>query len=226
MELIVVGGGIVGRRLLSIAQHNGDEVTVIERDEDRANDVAVTFDCLVVNADATSEATLREADPDEADAVVSTTGDDAANLMILMLAKRAGVDSLVSTVNDPDHLELFRSLGANAIGNPEQMVADYLYRAMRRPSIRDVLPLGDGVEVFEVSVAEEAAVAGRSLAEADANGLLRGETRVLSIERREEVVVPDGDTRFQPGDLVTVFTKTEAETDVSGPFIRPDEESR
>lgn len=220
MKLIVVGAGVVGERLLSIAKHNNDGVIVIEQDEDRANEVAVTYDCLVVNADATSEEKFQEADPDEADAVVSTTSDDAVNLMILMLARKAGVDSLVTTVNDPDHLDLFRSLGANAIANPQQMVADYLYRAMRRPSIRDVLPLGDGVEVFEVTVAEGAALVGLSLAKADQEGLIHGETRVLAIERRGEVLLPTGATEFQPGDLVTVFTKSETEEDVSGPFIR------
>jgi len=223
MRLVVVGAGVVGRQLIRTARQNGDEVVVIERDEERANDVAVAFDCLVFNTDATTETGLGEANPSEADAVVSTTGDDAVNLMVLMLARRAGVESLVATVNDPDHLELFRSLGANAIANPQQMVADYLYRAMRRPSIRDVVPLGDGVEVFEVTVAEGSAVADRSLADADAAGLFDPDTRVLAVERRGEVVAPDGDTVLRPGDLVTVFTASDGDGDAANPFTESGE---
>jgi len=219
MDLIVVGAGVVGRQLIRTAQDNGDDVVVVERDEDRANDVAVTHDCLVVNADATSEESFREARPSEADAVVSTTGDDAVNLMVLMLARRADVDSLVSTVNEPEHLDLFRSLGANAIANPQQMVADYLYRAMQRPSIRDVMPIGDDMEVFEVTVAQGATLADRSLHDAGERGLLPETTRLLAVERQGSVIVPTGETTLRPGDLVTVFTSESSRTDVSEPFV-------
>ena len=219
MDLIVVGAGVVGRQLIRTAQDNGDDVVVVERDEDRANDVAVTHDCLVVNADATSEESFREARPSEADAVVSTTSDDAVNLMVLMLARRADVDSLVSTVNEPEHLDLFRSLGANAIANPQQMVADYLYRAMQRPSIRDVMPIGDDMEVFEVTVAQGATLADRSLHDAGERGLLPETTRLLAVERQGSVIVPTGETTLRPGDLVTVFTSESSRTDVSEPFV-------
>jgi len=215
MYLIIVGAGDIGMPLISLATSDGHEVVVVEDDEDTADAAARAFDCLVLNADATTAETLEEAGAERADAIISTTDADATNVMVMLLADDLGVPSRVSVVHDEEHMSLFRRIGVNTIENPQHLIAEYLYRAVQRPSIKDVLHLAGDAEIFEITVTDDAPIAGLSLAEADEAGLLGDEgLLVVAIERGETVVTPRGDTEIAAGDLVTVFSKRGYSPDV------------
>lgn len=59
--VVVVGAGDIGTPLIDIATRSGDEVVVIERDDQRASRVAAEYDCLVLNTDATTKESLIDA---------------------------------------------------------------------------------------------------------------------------------------------------------------------
>lgn len=207
MYLIVVGAGDIGSSLLDIAIRNENEVVVIEKDRERADYAAGEFDCLVLNDDATSLETLEDAGADRADAIISTTDEDAINIMVLLLAQDLDIPSLVSVVHNPDHMSVFRRIGANVIENPQRLIAEYLFRAVQRPSVKDFMRLAGGAEVFEITVTEAAPIAETTLKEADADGLFDEETLVVALQRDGEVITPRGDTEIRTGDLVTVFSR-------------------
>lgn len=52
MYIIIVGAGDIGTPLIELATEDGNEVVVIERDEDRAERASRRFDCLVIHDDA------------------------------------------------------------------------------------------------------------------------------------------------------------------------------
>ncbi len=218
MYLIVVGAGDIGSQLLDIAIRNENEVVVIERDRERADRAASRFDCLVLNDDATSIETLEDAGADRADAIISTTDEDATNIMVLLLAQDLDIPSLVSVVHNPDHMSVFRQIGANVIENPQRLIAEYLFRAVQRPSVKDFMRLAGGAEVFEITVTDHAPIAETTLSEADSNGLLGKEMLVVAIERGEEVITPRGETEIHTGDLVTVFSRKGITPDIMRVF--------
>ena len=207
MYIVIVGAGNIGSPLIEIATAGGNEVVVIEKDERRADRAASEFDCLVLNEDATTKETLLDAGIDRADALISTTDQDATNVMVSLLAKELEVPHIVSVVHDPEHMDLFRRIGVNTMENPQHLIAEYLYRAVQRPSIKDFMHLSGDAEIFEITVSEEGSIAGRILAAADEAGAIPDDVRVVAIERGRSVLLPQGDTEIQPGDLVTVFSK-------------------
>lgn len=208
MYVIIVGAGAIGHPLVEMATTQGHEVVVVENDSSVATEIAREFDCLVLDADATKAATLREAGADRADAVIATTDEDATNIMVMMLADDLGIPSRVSVVHDQQHRSLFRRTGVNVIENPQHLIAEYLFRAVQRPSIKDAMHLAGDAEVFEITVTESAPIAGKSLQAADEEGLLGDdEVLVVAVERGNDVVTPKGNTRIRPGDLVTVFSR-------------------
>lgn len=208
MYLVIVGAGQIGMPLVQLATDDANEVVVIERDGDVADAAARAFDCLVINADATTAETLDEAGAGKADAIISTTDSDATNVMVMMLADELGIPSRVSVVHDEEHKTLFRKAGVNVIENPQHLIAEYLFRAVQRPSIKDVLHLAGEAEVFEITVDEAAPIVGKTLSEADSEGLLGDDDLlVVAIERGESVITPRGPTEIEAGDLVTVFSK-------------------
>jgi trk system potassium uptake protein TrkA len=220
MYLIIVGAGDIGTPLIDIATRSGNEVVVIERDEERADRAADRFDCLVLHADATTKDTLTDAGADRADALISTTDKDATNVMACLLAKEFEIPAILSVVHNPEHMPLFDQIGVNTMENPQQLIAEYLYRAVARPAIVDYMRVGEQAEVFEITVAEEAPIAGQTLHEAAQSGLLTDEMLVVAIEREEtdHPITPRGDTTIEAGDLLTVYSGVGADPEVTNIF--------
>jgi len=220
MYIIIIGAGDIGTPLIDIATKSGNEVVVIERDETRANRAADEFDCLVLNADATTKDTLADAGADQADALISTTDQDATNVMTCLLAKEFEVPAILSVVHNPEHMGLFEQIGVNTMQNPQQLIAEYLYRAVARPAIVDYMRIGEDAEVFEITVTEEAPIAGKTLQEAAQAGLLTDDILVVAIERdrNSQPITPRGDTTIQVGDLLTVYSGRGADPEITDIF--------
>lgn len=220
MYLILVGAGDIGRPLIDIATRSGNDVVVIESDPERADEVADTHDCLVLNDDATVKETLVDAGAEQADAIITTTEEDATNIMICLLAKELEIPSIVSVVHNPDHMSVYDQIGVSTMENPQELIAEYLYRAVARPAIVDYLRIGDDAEVFEITVTEEAPIAGLTLSEAADEGLVPDDVLIVAIARNgeEHPITPRGATRLEPGDLVTVYSGFGADPDLTDMF--------
>lgn len=219
MYIVIVGAGNIGTPLIEIATAGGNEVVVIERDEVKA-ERASTYDCLVINDDATVKDTLVDAGADRADALISTTDQDATNIMVCLLGKELDVPNIVSVVHNPEHMDIFRRIGVNTMENPQRLIAEYLYRAVKRPSIIDYMRIGEEAEVFEIIVGEDAPIAGLTIQEAASKDLLRDEMLLVAIERNGggEPITPRGDIEIHAGDLLTVYSGEGATPEVTDVF--------
>jgi trk system potassium uptake protein TrkA len=224
MYIVIVGAGDIGTPLTEIATKGGNEVVVIERDEARAEEAATEFDCLVIHDDATIKDTLVDAGADRADALISTTDQDATNIMVCLLAQEIAVPNVVSVVHNPEHMELFDRIGVNTMQNPQRLIAEYLYRAVKRPSIVDYMRVGDDAEVFEIEMGSDAPIAGMTLRQADEEAVLTEDMLVVAIERNGtgDPITPRGTTTIEPGDLVTVYSSTGATPAVTNVFGQHD----
>ncbi|ERH12435.1 MAG: K+ transport system, NAD-binding component [halophilic archaeon J07HB67] len=220
MYIIIVGAGDIGSPLIDISTRSGDEVVVIERDQTRADEVAQEYDCLVLHADATSKDTLADADAGRADAVISTTEQDATNVMVCLLAEEFGVPTVTAVVHNPEHRGLFQKIGVNTIENPQELLADHLYRAVARPAIVDYMRIGKRAEVFEITVTDTAPVAGKTLTQIGEDGSLNDDVLIVAVEREgvDRPLTPRGNTRIEAGDTLTVYSATGADPELTDVF--------
>lgn len=95
----------------------------------------------------------------------------------------------------------------------------------RQEPLTDYISLTGGAEVIEVSVHEDAPIAGRTLEDAAAAGVLDDRTLVIAIERDDDVITPHGDTEIRPHDVVTVFSPNGTDGPTLQGFHGPDGES-
>lgn len=219
MYIINIGAGRTGSTVTELATKDEHEVVVIERDTELAEEVSATYDCMVINADATSKEILLEAGIEEADALISTTENDSVNLMVTMFGKQYGVETLVSSINDPAHMELFEELGVSIVESPHRLNGQYLYRAVQHPAVQEFMPVAGEAEIFEVSVDEGAPIDGLSLIEADTEGLLPEETIIVALVRGDELLIPKGESTIEAGDIVTIFARTGATSRITEVFV-------
>ena len=220
MYVIVIGAGRTGSTVIDLATQDDHEVVVIERDTELAEEVSATYDCLVINADAASKDVLLEAGIEETDALISTTENDSVNLMVTMFGKQYGVETLVSSINDPADMELFEDLGISIVESPHQLNGQYLYRAVQHPAIQEFMPIAGDAEIFEATVNEGAPVDGLSLIEADREDLLPEETIIVAILRGDDLLIPQGETNIQADDIVTIFARNGATSRITDVFTR------
>ncbi|SDQ32109.1 Lrp/AsnC family transcriptional regulator [Natronobacterium texcoconense] len=95
----------------------------------------------------------------------------------------------------------------------------------RREPLADYISLTGGAEVVEVTVHEDAPIAGRTLEGAARDDVLEDQTLVVAIERDDAVITPHGDTEIRPNDVVTVFSPSESDEPTLRGFRGPDDEN-
>lgn len=220
MYIIVVGAGDIGTPLVEIAIQSENEVVVIEREEARADRIASEHDCLVLNADATAKGVLTDAGAEQADAIISTTDQDATNIMVSLLATELEIPMIVSVVPNPEHMDLYRRIGVNTMENPQRLIAEYLYRSVARPAIVDYLRVGDEAAVFEITITEDAPIREKTIEQAAQDGLIPEDVLIIAVERDGEgpPITPRGNTEIKAGDLVTVYSAFGAAPDLTDLF--------
>lgn len=203
MYLIIVGSGRTGKHVIQSAIDDGHEVVVIEKDKETAQRATSTYDCLVINADASSLETLKEARAEEADALIATTNDDSVNLLVTMLGRDIGIKKLVSSVTNEEHIRLFKELGVSTVESPFRLNGQFLYRAVQKSSVKDFMDLGDGVEIIEFMISPHAQAVNKAIKETP----IPKECRVVAIKRDDKLIIPQGSTIIQKGDVAIVLKR-------------------
>jgi len=204
--MIIVGAGSIGTSLIDLSVKEKNNVVVIDSRAERGQEISSRYDVTVLTADATAADTLREAGSERADALIVTTSDDAVNLMVVSIAADLKIPSIVSVVNDAEHADFFRKLGANVMENPEDVVAHHLYNAVRRPNVQDFAMLSQGVQIFRLQITEASPLAGRSVSDAGKREILPASMRILAVARGEKQSIPSDDTVLEPDDTLTFFS--------------------
>lgn len=78
--------------------------------------------------------------------------------------------------------------------------------ATRHQPATNVLSLAGDAQVVDMTVTEDAPIAGKTLADANEEELLGDDILVVAVEREDEVLSAKGATTIHPGDIVTVFS--------------------
>lgn len=224
MHIIIIGAGKTGKHVIEASVNNKHEVYVIEKRKKVAEWAAQNFDCVVINSDATSMEALHEANAEKADAIIVTTSDDAVNSLIILLAKRLGVERLISSVNSQDHIALFEDLGIQTVESPYRLNGKHLYRAVEGPNVKQFLDLGDNFEVLEMAVEEGSKIFDKTVEDLKEEDLLPNDTLIILIKRDEEVILPDGEACFKANDVVVMVSKEDKIPDVSALFDTEEED--
>ena len=216
MRAIVVGAGDVGydvARLLSLQRH---DVTVVDTDPEKVDQVRDTLDVLAVLGSGTSAKTLREARIEDADLMVAVTDIDEVNVIASMLAERVGKSSentiTIARVRSDeftgsDAVLTLGDFGIDHIIHPEQSTANEVISLLRRASATDVLDFcHDRVQLVGIRIDRDAPVVGMTLIQLAQSSPLP--FRVMGISRGVRTIVPSGDATIQGNDQVFVLVET------------------
>jgi trk system potassium uptake protein len=221
MQVVIAGGGSVGRFIAEQLHLGGHSVTILDNDAKVVRQARASGEPKGVawfESDACEVASLAAAGVESADVVASVTGDDEDNLVISLLAKQEfGVPRVVARVNNPKNEWMFNEMwGVDVAVSTPHLITALVQEAVSVGSFVRLLSFEGGkAKLAEVTLAEGSPADGKEIAEL---GFPRDAT-VVAVIRSERVIVPRGDTVVRTGDEVLVLVTSESEDEVRSLLI-------
>lgn len=216
-EVMVLGGGRLGLRVVEALEETDISIKVVERDAARAEYVAsrLVKGKVFHQRDISREFLMHE-DIEHTDTFIALTGDDRTNLMASMYAKQLGVRQTICGVARGEYIPLAESLGVDITISGRLLAASVISQFVRKGDVMAVTLLESGAQMIELAVAEDSRVTGKSLAELD----FPKEAIVGMVLRGDATIIPHGSDLLHPGDDVVVFT-TDAAVEKVERFFAP-----
>lgn len=211
MNIVIVGCGKVGTSIAHELNTEGHDIVLVDINGDAVSRLSDSIDAMGVEGNGATYDTLTEAGVQNADLVVAVTAKDEVNLYACLMAKSAGVKHTIARVRNPEYTQdLFRVkdlLGLSMAINPEQTTAIEISQLFRFAGASEVDTLSRGmVELIKVTVPEKSIVANKRISQID---ILKNKVRICSVERGNEVYIPNGDFVIQSGDKISIVSKSE-----------------
>jgi trk system potassium uptake protein TrkA len=207
--VLVIGGGKVGYYLTKELIDSGHEVVLMEKERDRANQIADEIGSVVIAHDGCEGKYLAEAGANRADIVAAVTGDDEDNLVICQMAKHHfDVPRTIARVNNPKNETLFKHLGVDELISPTRMILGSIEQDIPVHELLHLAALGEGeLELIEAHLQAGSPAIGRA-----SGDLTMPEDCSLFAVIRDGVATPlRSETILAEGDKVIAIGKPECE---------------
>lgn len=205
MRIVIVGAGAVGSYLAERLSLEGQDVIVIEDDEERAADLQDRIDALVVTGNGASPSVLQEAGVDRSELLIAVSNSDGANVLACHVAAELGVKRTVARVEDPEMREALAGLEVDFVIDPGEAAARELVALVHQSGVSEVVEFAGGALVLVgATIPRTSRLIGWPLAELRAN---RDDWDwiVAALVRNGETIVAHGDTVIEPEDHVLIM---------------------
>jgi trk system potassium uptake protein TrkA len=197
MKIIVMGCGRVGSQVSQLLVKHGHDVTVIDHDANALSKLGADFKGKVVRGLGFDRNVLIEAGIEKAEAFVTASSSDNANIVAARIARNIfRVPRVVARLYDPVRAEVYQRLGLTTISSTAWGAA----RIVEVVTHADL----DVIQVFRdggtslVRVEVPAQLNSRQVMQMN----IPGEVLVVAITRNDQTFIPVSGTEFQEGDII------------------------
>ena len=151
-SVLVIGMGRFGANLASQMQKLGNQVMIVDNNEEIIERLSATFrDCHV--GDCTNEFVLKGLDVKSFDICFVTIGSNfEASVVITILLKKLGARRIVAKASQEIQANILDTVGANEVVYPERDLAETLAVKYSADNVFDYLELSDEYGIFEIPV--------------------------------------------------------------------------
>jgi trk/ktr system potassium uptake protein len=204
--VLIVGGGKVGFYLARHLIERDYEVTLVEKNRERAEWIEHQLGTVIVMVgDGDEMAFLATTGIERAGVVVACTGDDEDNLIACQLAKRKfNVPRTIARVNNPLNVEVFTALGIDAPISATELLMGLIESELTGSEmVRGVAVKSSGASLVDVALPDLSVLVGRRVGDV---ALPKG-AAIVCIVRDGNPVVPRPEEAIQPQDELIVYSR-------------------
>lgn len=218
-SVMILGGSRIAFYLSKMLLAAGNNVKIIERDEDKCNEFSDSLDkAMIIHGDGAQQELLVEEGLDSIDAFVSLTGMDEENILVSIFASTHGVPTVLTKVNRNELAEMASKLGLDCIVSPKEIVSDVLVQYARAlenslgSNVETMYNIMDGkAEVLEFNVRQQFKQVGIKLKDLK----LKPGILVAGIIRDRRPIIPTGDDVILNNDKVIILAADKRLNDLS-----------
>jgi trk system potassium uptake protein TrkA len=213
MYIIIIGGGMVGGGLVRMLLDNKHDVVLIEQDKETCDKLYAETGVVAINASATSIEALNEAGISKADVLVATTGKDADNLAVAILAKSFDVPQIIVRMRDPAYKNAYIVAGVHSIVRMTDLMVSQMIMDIENPQVRRITSIGGGkADIFLVIVPEHAKIAGKSIQDIVGSRHFPSQCVFIAVynKKTEEFSIPRGQQIINEGDELFLISTAES----------------
>lgn len=217
MNIIIAGAGEVGYHLAKMLSGENHQITIIDTNDARLNQIAETTDVVPISGLPTSVATLERAGVARCDLFIAVSPAEAqdVNLVSALLAKQMGARRVTARINNNEYLKnensvLFKDLGIDLLFYPERIAALEILDLLKQSGTSEFMDFTGGrLQLIVLKLEEGSAIVNKSL-ETLSNQIGPDlPFRAVAIAREGTTLIPRKDTEFRLHDVIFVITKRE-----------------
>jgi trk/ktr system potassium uptake protein len=215
VKIIIIGAGEVGFHIARRLSLENKDVVVIDSDVDAIRRVSENIDVQAINGSGSSPKILETAGIKEAEILLAVTNSDETNLIACLMADLISPSTKkLARIRNADYDAYHDTFQRHApridtIINPEIEVIKAIDRFMSVPGAVDVGEFEHGkVKFVGIKLDADTRFANVSLSELPQR-LGKQAPLIAAIVRDEELIIPRGDDRLQPGDVVYFISEAD-----------------
>lgn len=214
MKIVIAGSGEVGTHLAKLLSREEQDVTLVDLNQEKLAHIDANYNLLTHRGSPVSFHTLREAGVEKCDLFIAVTPYETANVTACAIAKSLGAEKTVARIDNYEFMsdenrDFFTRIGVDFLIYPEYLAAREILTALQRTWVRNWLELHEGeLIVVGVKLRENARLIGMQLKELVSSTPFH----VSAIKRHHETIIPRGDDRVMPNDIL-YFTTTQDHVD-------------
>jgi trk system potassium uptake protein TrkA len=201
-NVMILGGSKIGFKTARDLCSNSFNVKLIEKNKDKAIDIAEDLpNALVINGDGRNVELLEEEDIDQMDAFIAVTGNSETNIMSCLVAKSRNIKKTIALVENMDYFQLSHSIGIDTLINKKLLAANNIFRYIRKGEVVALTKLNNmNAEILEFIVNPTSKITGKIIKDLEfpRSAIIGG------VIRHDEGLIALGDFEIRAGDKVVV----------------------
>ncbi len=213
-SFLVIGLGRFGGNLATTLAEMGNEVLVVDEEEERVQKIADRVTHAVVG-DARDEQVLRSIGPRNFDCVVvALSMDMQSSTLVTLMLKEMEAKHIVSKAQSEIHMRILQKVGADLVVFPEKDMGMKVAQRLAMNNIIDYIELSDEFSIVEVRT--PAKWVGKSLKELDVRRAFG--INILAVKHQGDGridISPDPAAKLMPEDVLVLIGSTEDITRVT-----------
>ena len=208
-NVLLVGGRSKAKSLAQSLLQKGYRVTVINKDLSDCEKLAENEKLTVIHGDGTKPYVLEDAGAGNMEIAIALTPRDEDNLVVCELCKKKfRVHKTLSLLSDPQKVDFFYKMGVDSVVCAISAVTSIIEQQAFMEEMAKAIPIGEGrVQLLEVPITETDPAAQKQVWEIN----LPKEVIIGCILRRDQTLIPRGDTRILAGDILVLIAGNEQE---------------